>query len=1400
MKKFRSLALTLLSVAMLLGTQGMAGASSGTAITREQFIYDFDRANNIQPVYPAIPDFSDVPASSPYYGFIEAAYQKGFINGVAPGRFGPFDLLTRAQIAKIEVTALGDGTLALQNQTAPTGFTDDLQIPSWARGYIYEAVKLGLVSGYPNGTFKPGQTLTTLDEGFFLNQYAAIAKVAGGSAVSVTASATDISVGQLVALTTTVKDSSGNPVSNPEVTYSVNSSNAILSGTNFIASQPGTYTVTATYGTGLGGATGTVVIDVYGTAAGIKIVAPSTIVANGVAQQTATVDVVDTAGNIVGSNSDVISLSSNNTGTISAISTSPIQAVNGVATFTLTSGTVPGSTATLQATDASISGSAGTASATITSTTQVATSIRVTGPQYLAANLAGTTVTLKAQVLDQSGVPMVIGSYPLTASISGFGTFAGGVTTPLPLGYFGNGQSGSGAAYAPITVQDIQGDIGSVTITVTSASLTSGSETVQTVAAGSAQSLSLTPPTTPSFSEDQGTTGLTYGLTAVDVHGYPVADSAPVVVTVLNSQGQLAANIKVDGFTQQASPYDGYLDPNALSLGQFVLADTLGGADAGTYTVLVKDPGLNLASSQTLSFQETAGSAKAVHATATNAYVSALSPTSPITASITDLWGNTVAQSGVPVTFQSAVGNAYTVALSAATVYTNAQGQATVTATALPYVNSPPYIYTVDVSANLNGTTYSAAPEPTLSVQNTVANSVQVQATDLAPGGDSPGTYVGSSYYATSSDTVQLILSAKDSYGTPITSDDAFKLTLQGTGSLSAVVATVGSNFQNPSTGVYTFDLVNGQATIHATADLAGPVQITATDLSTGSSASFTQNLYVQTGNITTFGFYNASGQNVGPATAGVTVTANSPVEVWLKPSDAQGNAGISTLSATLVPSDGSQGGEFRYQNQNGTDISGSNPYTYPAAAAEEPFWYVNGTAGTYYLSANYNQVVQSFTLGSVMTTAPTPAVTTSLTAGDAYSVALTGAKDQFGQLLSGTYQVTLATPSGTDALAQSPNATPAKVGTGAPGGSLTGSRTLSSTGTGTISLAFSGGAATLYFIPVNASTNASFAVDLGSITNTTGALTVAGNLPSQLSTLALESGSTSGQVGSTSFLYDLTAVDSYGNPANGAFTSSDTITIGGLLASPNGTEPTVDGLSASSGNVPFTSSTNPLVTASNFTFTNGAAGSTLSVVLYNTATQTLTAKLDSQTLVTASAAPTVTAGQDLYIAFEAPTAAELTASGNAKAFPAVTYTNGAWNAANTNPPQWAAGPLPAADVNPVTGLTSATEYTVGLALVDEYGNPTTLVGATNDGTLQVDINLTNGGSPASTSTISDGINPAGTTITIFLASGTLGAGQGWFLYTPTGALVATPDTLVVSVHGSPTTNVSGPVTLSASN
>ncbi len=76
---------------------------------------------------------------------------KNIINGYTDGRFSPNSTVTRAEFAKMICTAQNIGT---QNADYKDTYSH------WARGYIGALESKGLITGYPDGSFRPDNKIT----------------------------------------------------------------------------------------------------------------------------------------------------------------------------------------------------------------------------------------------------------------------------------------------------------------------------------------------------------------------------------------------------------------------------------------------------------------------------------------------------------------------------------------------------------------------------------------------------------------------------------------------------------------------------------------------------------------------------------------------------------------------------------------------------------------------------------------------------------------------------------------------------------------------------------------------------------------------------------------------------------------------------------------------------------------------------------------------------------------------------------------------------------------------------------------------------------------------------------------------------------------------------------------
>ena len=82
------------------------------------------------------------------------------VSGYEDGTYGPEKTITRAEMAVILCKMVGIDTVTVdENKSVPSKFSD-VAAGEWYTGYINVAAGKGLLSGFPDGTFRPNETLT----------------------------------------------------------------------------------------------------------------------------------------------------------------------------------------------------------------------------------------------------------------------------------------------------------------------------------------------------------------------------------------------------------------------------------------------------------------------------------------------------------------------------------------------------------------------------------------------------------------------------------------------------------------------------------------------------------------------------------------------------------------------------------------------------------------------------------------------------------------------------------------------------------------------------------------------------------------------------------------------------------------------------------------------------------------------------------------------------------------------------------------------------------------------------------------------------------------------------------------------------------------------------------------
>ena len=117
-----------------------------------------------QPVVPQMP-FSDVPTGIWYYDSVQYVFSNGLMGGTGNGRFSPDLTTSRGMIVTI--------LYRLEGSPAASGSTfTDVSAGQWYSDGVAWASANGIVTGYPDGSFGPDDTITREQMASILYRYA----------------------------------------------------------------------------------------------------------------------------------------------------------------------------------------------------------------------------------------------------------------------------------------------------------------------------------------------------------------------------------------------------------------------------------------------------------------------------------------------------------------------------------------------------------------------------------------------------------------------------------------------------------------------------------------------------------------------------------------------------------------------------------------------------------------------------------------------------------------------------------------------------------------------------------------------------------------------------------------------------------------------------------------------------------------------------------------------------------------------------------------------------------------------------------------------------------------------------------------------------------------------------
>ena len=137
------------------GNSGTGGGNSGNTGNNTPIIENSN--TNTPSVTIKNNPFSDVPESHWAFNAVTSLAEKYILNGYYDGTFKPENNITRGEFAKIIVSATKSFDV-----NAESSFSD-VSKDDWYYSYVSTAFKLGYITGYPDGTFKPEANISRAD-------------------------------------------------------------------------------------------------------------------------------------------------------------------------------------------------------------------------------------------------------------------------------------------------------------------------------------------------------------------------------------------------------------------------------------------------------------------------------------------------------------------------------------------------------------------------------------------------------------------------------------------------------------------------------------------------------------------------------------------------------------------------------------------------------------------------------------------------------------------------------------------------------------------------------------------------------------------------------------------------------------------------------------------------------------------------------------------------------------------------------------------------------------------------------------------------------------------------------------------------------------------------------------
>ena len=113
--------------------------------------------------------FLDVKTDDWYYSFVMSAWKNSLVNGYENSMFKPNSVITREEFATILARCITDKNIKFKTNRLNINFTDEKDISDFAVGAVDMLYINSIINGNPDGTFMPQNTITRAEAAVMIN-------------------------------------------------------------------------------------------------------------------------------------------------------------------------------------------------------------------------------------------------------------------------------------------------------------------------------------------------------------------------------------------------------------------------------------------------------------------------------------------------------------------------------------------------------------------------------------------------------------------------------------------------------------------------------------------------------------------------------------------------------------------------------------------------------------------------------------------------------------------------------------------------------------------------------------------------------------------------------------------------------------------------------------------------------------------------------------------------------------------------------------------------------------------------------------------------------------------------------------------------------------------------------